>query len=50
MNLKETEATGKREEESERGERRKKGKIKNKYTHSYRWNKKIIFGLGFVLQ
>ena len=25
---------GKREEESEREERRKKGKIKNKYTHS----------------
>ena len=32
MNLKETEATRKREEESERGERRKKGKIKKKYT------------------
>ena len=31
MNLRETEVMGKREEESERGERRKKGKIKKKY-------------------
>ena len=37
------EATGKREEESEKGERRKMGKIKYKYTHSYRWNKKKKF-------
>ena len=43
-------AMGKREEESEGGERRKKGKIKNKYTHNYCWNKKIVFGLRFVLQ
>ena len=49
MNPRETEIR-EEEEESERGERRKKGKIENKYTHSYCWNKKIIFGLGFVLQ
>ena len=37
------EATGKRGEESERGGRRKMGKIKNKYTHNYHWNKKNSF-------
>ena len=32
VNPRETKAIGKREEENERGERRKKGKIKKKYT------------------
>ena len=44
MKYRETKATGKREEESERGERRKKRK-------SDRWElKKKNFGLTFMLQ
>ena len=52
MNLRETEVMGKGEEESERGERREKkeGKNKKEIRAVIVGNKKIVFGLRFLLQ